>query len=89
MLLEAERIVNGYNQGRIKQHSLNHAIYGHGPYGFLPAPVEAAFLHAAAEHRAWLVAGCPAHRGVLDGALLDLVRAVDAEAERRNVSDLP
>src|SRR5581483_431393 len=94
VLDEAERIVEGYNCGRIKLHSPNAEIYHHGPYGYLPSEVEAAFLHAAEAHRIWLVAETPeggrdvpdcdplTHaercRVLLEEALVDLVRAVDA-----------
>lgn len=94
VLNHAETIVEGYNCGRIKLHDLNYRIYGCGPYGYLPAEVEAAFHHVAEAHRIWLVSETPeggrdlpdtdpqTHaeicRVLLDEALADLVRAVDA-----------
>lgn len=97
----AETIVEGYNQGRIPLHSLNAQIFGHGPYGYLPAEVEAAFHHAAEAWRIWADAASPeggrdvpedpethAHncRVLLEEALADLVRAVDAHAASRSAA---
>lgn len=88
---EAERIVEGYNQGRIALSSLNYQIYQR-PAPQLPWEVEAAFQHAAEAWRIWAVAESPeggrdveedpqTHaercRVLLDEALAELVTAVD------------
>lgn len=91
---EAERIVAGFNQGRIALSSLNYQIYQR-PAPQLPWEVEAAFQHAAEAWRIWAVAESPeggrdvgedpqthAHncRVLLDEALAELVHAVDAHS---------
>lgn len=58
VLSEAERIVEGINSGRVKSTSLSYEIFG-VPAPEMPEPVEAAFEHAATEHRNWLVAESP------------------------------
>jgi hypothetical protein len=55
VLADAEKIVNGYNHGCIASTSLPYLLYGsNAPH--LPAEVEAAFQHAAKEHREFLKA---------------------------------
>lgn len=58
-LEDAERIVTGYNTGRIKESSLAYHLYGGAAYVILPAKVEAAFDHAAEAHRIWMVSEEP------------------------------
>lgn len=100
-LAEAERIIEGYRNGRIKSTSLGYEMFGRVVW-HLPTEVEAAVRDACEAHAIWQDAESPeggrglpdtdpvkyAHdcRVLLDEALARLVTAVDAHTAARNTA---
>jgi hypothetical protein len=100
-LADAERIIDGYQKGRVKSTSLGYEMFGRVVW-HLPAEVEAAFEHASKAYWVWQDSESPeggrdvpdtdplthAHncKVLLDEALAGLVAAVDAHTEARNTA---